>query len=399
MSRLTWSRSDAVATASLAFQKRLLLFGVGRLEDMLKKGNVWYVRHYERYFDEVVVAYLLGRYPDVVAQGKTRLVSLGTRTHGSWIDLLCAPWRLYRLARRVRPTSYLTADIVFSWWTSVLVRIFQKAKIVLLPVCMPEEIYKNSKRSLSGLPIAMERFLTNLSFRSACRVIMGANSEALIAWLRTNTISAGKLKVVRATVEDYPPLHFYTDLEGKWLSGVDKRDVAKLLYVGRLHPEKHVMDLVEMMAHLRARQVAVELHVAGDGLERARMEERIEELNLRDYIVMHGFVPSEQLPALYKTADAFVSPLTGTALREAGLMGLPIVAYDMDWVSDLLEDGKTGLLAEPGNPESLAIKVEQIVSRPDLRRRIAEAFRDEARRRWALQHIEPGLEEAFGDLA
>ena len=112
-------------------KRRLLLFSVVRLEDMLAKGNVWYVRHYEKYFDEVHVVYLFGEKGQSYSQGQTHLTSIAGSFGGSAFDLLLAPYRLLLFARKIKPSSYLTADIVFTWWTSLFVRIMLNARIVL----------------------------------------------------------------------------------------------------------------------------------------------------------------------------------------------------------------------------------------------------------------------------
>lgn len=92
-------------------KKSLVYFGTTKFEDMARKGNVWYVRHYEAYFDEVYVVYLMGDEKKIVFQGDTHLISLGSGRNK--FDLFFAPYRLLKLCRKVKPTSYLTADLVF----------------------------------------------------------------------------------------------------------------------------------------------------------------------------------------------------------------------------------------------------------------------------------------------
>ncbi|KAF0119213.1 MAG: hypothetical protein FD149_161 [Rhodospirillaceae bacterium] len=78
---------------------RLLLFATTKLSDMLAKGNVWYIRHYENYFATVDVAYLLGGPMPSQAQGSTTLHSLG-RGYTPF-DLILAPLRLWIIAKRI----------------------------------------------------------------------------------------------------------------------------------------------------------------------------------------------------------------------------------------------------------------------------------------------------------
>jgi hypothetical protein len=157
---------------------------------MLDKGNVLYVRHYETYFDRVYVAYLIGGPHDPVDCGSTTLLSLGTGKSNR-VDLILGPLRLYKIARRIRPTVYLTSDVVFSWWVNSLCRVLLHAKFYLLPVCIPEQIYASTRRSLSNfLPIWLERVFTFLSFAQAGTILTGRSFGGLIDSLSPELQSA-----------------------------------------------------------------------------------------------------------------------------------------------------------------------------------------------------------------
>lgn len=374
-------------------KRKLLLFTLTDLQSMLDKGNIDYVRHYESWFEEVHVVYLFGG-KKAIRKGRTYLVPLGSGI--KWIDLLLSPIRLHRYVKKEKTTHYLTADIIFSWWTTLLLRMVAKVRIVLMPVCLPEELYKTLGRSMSGLPIWLERLFTRMCFSTAFRVIMGENSDEPISWLRSSSCSAKKLKIVSVTVEEYPPRHFYDSCDDVAYEG--RKGEFQLLYVGRLHQEKRAFDLVEVMRVLRGHGVSARLHMVGDGPDRSHIEKRIKELELEDRVVLYGEVNSRKLPAFYRSSDIFVSTVTGTSLREAGLMGVPIVAYEIDWVGKLLKDGVTGFLAKEGDPLSLAKKLEEALSNHDLRKAVARAFQEEALRRWSINKIKTGLEETFGDI-
>jgi len=362
-------------------ERVLLFYGFSRLDDMLRKGNVWYVRHYESYFDKVFVVYLSGARHEPVMQGKTTLISLGTGN--GFLNLLCAPFRLLAFARGCKPTSCLTADIVFSWWTGWLLRLVERARVVLVPVCIPDEIYKSTGRSLSGLPIPIERVLLQLSYGAADRIIMGLNCDAALAWLRSGRATRRKLHVVPMTVEEFPPPEFYDALDRFPGNGRATPDEPHLLYVGRLHHEKLVVGLIDMMAHLVSTGVRARLVLVGDGPERSAMEARAKELEIAHLIEWRGFAENAVLVPEYRCADVFLSTITGTALREAGLCGLPVVAYEADWVPFLLKHEKNALLVPTGDTAALAAAVRRVLEDPALRHRIAETFHREAVWRWS----------------
>lgn len=373
--------------------RKLLVFGVGRLDQILAKGNADYVRHYRAYFDEVVFAYLTGPRPREARVGDVRMVSLGGDGDHYWLDLLLAPWRLLRLARAESPTSYLTADIFFSWWTAALIRLRLAARIALMPVSIPPEIHRSTGRSVTGLPIAAENAAIRASFAAADRIFATVNGVAQREWIESLAAAAGKTVVARAQIEELPPLAFFETVDAD-PRGAPRPAPIRVLYVGRLHAEKLAADLIEMIA-LVPRTAVGTLVLAGDGPLRAAMEDRARALGVSDRIEWLGFVPHRELAALYARADVFVSTVTGTSLREAALVGVPIAAYDADWVRKLLADGETALVVRAGDVRALAGAVAKLAEDPELRARLAANARAMARAKWSPGVARESLAQVF----
>ena len=59
------------------------------------------------------------------------------------------------VAHLYKPTHFLTADIVFGFWVSLLLKILHRSKIVLMPVCLPKSICENLKNSLGEVAALM----------------------------------------------------------------------------------------------------------------------------------------------------------------------------------------------------------------------------------------------------
>jgi 1,2-diacylglycerol 3-alpha-glucosyltransferase len=111
--------------------------------------------------------------------------------------------------------------------------------------------------------------------------------------------------------------------------GVDEGD-RMLLCVCRLAKEKNLSLLVEALA--RARDSSLKLVVAGDGPERAELEQHARQRRVDSQTHFIGTVQREQLPDLYASADAFVMPSTtetqGLVLAEALAAGAAVIAAD-----------------------------------------------------------------------
>jgi len=82
--------------------------------------------------------------------------------------------------------------------------------------------------------------------------------------------------------------------------------------------------------------------------------------------------------------DVFASPYTGTSLREAALCGLPIIAYDMDWVKNFLINENNTLLVEPHNVQQFAEAALLLMKNKELSNKIGENARVLANQIWSL---------------
>ncbi|MDD5493033.1 MAG: hypothetical protein PHV60_10215, partial [bacterium] len=123
-------------------KKKAVLFSCNRLDDMLAKGNIWYYRYYEMVLAEVYVVYLAGQKAQPITAGSSTLVSLAS----GWpkIDMLVAPWRLFRFVRKNKINVYITSDLIFSWWYALGLKLLTRHRLILIPVCMPEQIYQST---------------------------------------------------------------------------------------------------------------------------------------------------------------------------------------------------------------------------------------------------------------
>jgi glycosyltransferase involved in cell wall biosynthesis len=386
-------RDDGTADA----QPRLMLFGVTKLSDMLEKGNVWYVRLYEVYYARVDVLYCLGGPQHVIEQGATRLVSVGKAS--PLLDLLLAPYRIYRHAKRFPAVTYLTADQVFSWWTGLLLRWLLGARVILMPVSFPEELYRDYSATLSGMPIWMERLCLWLSYKSAYRVMTAHACGGFVKLMQDYPLTQGKLTVLQSYADALPPTGF-VDAVAK----LPPRDPSRLnaamtlVYVGRLNQEKLVEDLLQVMRHLRDRrpQQAFRLQLIGDGPDRQRLESMAQALGIANTVEFIGALDNAEIPRYLLAADAFLSPLTGMSLREAALCGVPIIAYNRDWVVGMLKHDETALLVPSRDTEAMAAEILNLADNEALRCRLAAGIKQLAVEMWSPDGLRDSLKELHG---
>lgn len=152
-----------------------------------------------------------------------------------------------------------------------------------------------------------------------------------------------------------------------------------LLYVGRISPEKNLAALVAVARALRE----CPFLIVGDGPARGLLEAQLAGLEAYFTGTLHGL----DLAAAYASADIFVFPSAtetfGQVVREAMASGLPAIGVRAGGVQDLILDGETGLLCQPGDEEAFVAAVRSLVEDEPRRLRMgAKARREVERHTW-----------------
>jgi len=159
--------------------------------------------------------------------------------------------------------------------------------------------------------------------------------------------------------------------------GSRNRSGRTLGFIGQLIPRKGVRDLLDVFERLYHRHPDLRLEILGDGPQRAELEAYAATLDSQAAIAFPGFC----MDRLQRLAgfDLFVmtSSLEGIprCLMEAMAMGVPVAAYDIPGVDQLIEHETTGLLASHGDIDGLTACCERLLSEPELAARLAAAGR------------------------
>jgi phosphatidyl-myo-inositol dimannoside synthase len=99
------------------------------------------------------------------------------------------------------------------------------------------------------------------------------------------------------------------------------------------------------------------LAIVGRGSDEARLRALCSELGVTAHVHFAGYVPDEELPAYYEAAEIFAMPSSsegfGLVYLEAMHHGKPCIAGNRDGAREVVSDGETGLLVEPGNVQQL----------------------------------------------
>ncbi|MFV9631150.1 MAG: glycosyltransferase family 4 protein [Methanosarcinales archaeon] len=163
-----------------------------------------------------------------------------------------------------------------------------------------------------------------------------------------------------------------------------KDDEKVILFVGTLRPVKGIRYLIEAMRLIKDKNESTKLFLVGDGEEREYLKNLVKGLILEECVRFIGKVPNEKVPECMVASDVFVLPSLSegfpVVILEAMASGLPIIATKVTGLLEIVKDGKNGILVESKSPDEIAEKVLLILGDDELRERISENNRKEAKR-------------------
>ena len=177
--------------------------------------------------------------------------------------------------------------------------------------------------------------------------------------------------------------------------GSDPTDPVRLLSVGRAVEKKGFDVLLEALAAL-APELAWRWHHVGSGHILDRLRARAEELGIADRIAWHGARDQDFVIARCRDCDLFVLPSREAGdgdrdglpnvLMEAQTQALACLSTRFSAIPELIRDGDTGVLVEPGDRAALAAALDRLIHSPDERHRLGTAGCARVRQHFRAEH-------------
>jgi len=185
---------------------------------------------------------------------------------------------------------------------------------------------------------------------------------------------------------------FYSD---EWRNKNDLNCKTILLFAGRLVWEKDLNTLANAYKILKEKRNDIKFVLAGDGPIRNELQ------TLMPDALFLGYLSGRELSTAFASSDIFVFPSTtetfGNVTLEAMASGIPPICAKEGGAYGVIEENKTGLIANPRDARDLAMKIEKLVDNPALRKAIAKnSFEYAKEQSW--EKIFNKLFESYGEV-
>jgi glycosyltransferase involved in cell wall biosynthesis len=313
----------------------------------------------------------MGHYPAGVRQYRVGLEGRGQR----WVQ-----WKLRWLLLRIRP------EIVHVHWAHFATSVCAAWRGPLVVTAWGSDIYRRTQfddEQWQGLKLALHRAdLVTCDSNDLARTIhesfeLPEQAVEVIQW--------------GVDTEKFSP----AGADQRHALGLDHREV--IFSARNFTPLYNQETVVAAFAALRERRKGVFLLMksyGGDPQYVARIRSEIDRLGLTDDTKILDTVPYEEMPALYRTADATISiPLSDAApmsLFEAMASGSPCVVCDLPSLREWVDDGRTGFLAPATDVQAVAEALHQALEVGPQRERMRHQARELVVTR-ASQHVHMGV--------
>lgn len=171
--------------------------------------------------------------------------------------------------------------------------------------------------------------------------------------------------------------------------------------IGRLRKEKGLSTLLEAAAIVNAQLPNVKFLIVGDGELRSSLCRQAEQLGLMETVLFAG--ARQDVESLYGVMDLFVLPSLWEGfpivILESMASRVPVVATDIPGTRELIQAGRTGWLAKPGDPFSLAACILEALLNPSKRAVVVQTAFQEVVLRFSIKGVVAKYEDIYAQLS
>ncbi len=293
--------------------------------------------------------------------------------------------------------SHFQPDIINLWgepWSLVSAQVCWLRNKLLPSTKIVSETEQNIDKTL---PPPFENFrsytLRNTDF------IVGRNEESIHHLRRKGYSGSARVVPNAVDTELFQPLSSQKRRETRQNLGFEGFVAG---YVGRLVPEKGLMEMIETLPLLPTN---ICVAFIGEGSYSSQLQARAIELGVTSRVKFCGARPMTELPPLMAALDVLVLPSRttpswkeqfGRVLIEAGACEVPIIGSDSGAIPEVV--GEAGLIFPEGDVHALAKAIEKFHSQPDWTKKITEAGRHRVEEQFTWKGVAHQMTEIYAEV-
>lgn len=148
----------------------------------------------------------------------------------------------------------------------------------------------------------------------------------------------------------------------------------------------------------------IRCYIYGDGSQRELLQNMINNLGMRDVIILKGKISHEKVPFALSEMDIFCvlseldSESFGVAVVEASAKGIPVVASDVSGFKEVIDDGVTGMIVKRKSPEAAKVALEKLILDSDLRIKMGQAGRNRVEKLYDWEENVSVMVKVYGSM-
>lgn len=333
-----------------------------------------------------------GKIGEIIEKSGIKVKTLNKKMHLSKsIDII---FNLVQILRRENPDILHTHLFSANIYGRIAAKI-AGVKLIVSSLHNPDYTYENNGKWTFKMRKAIDKYTGKI-----CNTLFIAVSEFVKKDFEKQ-LSFQNIKVIHNCVDIsyFKKIDISKIKEKRQELGLKEDDIV-LLNVGRLHPQKGQVFLIEALSLIRKNNSKYKLIIIGSGLIEDRLKIKVSELNLSDSVIF--LKDREDVREIMSACDMFVFPSLyegfGIALAEAMNIGMPVIASDIETLREIIRNDIDGVLVERQNSLKLAEAIYALTQDNGRRTYLGENARRRIEEMFGVNTYIKKLENAYQDL-
>lgn len=182
--------------------------------------------------------------------------------------------------------------------------------------------------------------------------------------------------------------------------GFDEKDLL-VGTVSCLKPQKSPQDFIKLCLLTNKTVPGIKFLLVGDGILRKKIEKLIQKLCLSRNLILAGW--RKDIPRILASIDIFVLTSRWEGLPISAIEAIsaskPVIVTNTGGIAEVIEDGKTGFLIEPGDVKSMAGTLSRLLNDQELRRRLSIDAKLSLGQNFSLEQMVKNTQAVYENLA